>query len=95
MPQEERPRVYLARGPDGLETGLQGSINTEIIERAGAINVALDPSGARRGIAQDPVEQVMVWNPDVVITWDRNFYETVRAVLLAGWWPRWQRAGCT
>ena len=77
VPQEERPRVYLARGPDGLETGLQGSINTEIIERVGAINVAVDPSGARRGIAQVPVEQVMAWNPDVVITWDRNFYESV------------------
>ena len=85
VPQEERPRVYLARGPDGLETGLQGSINTEIIERVGAINVAVDPSGARRGIAQVPVEQVMVWNPDVVITWDGNFYETVCAgLLLAG-----------
>ena len=40
VPQDQRPRVYLARGPDGLETGLQGSINTEIIERVGAINVA-------------------------------------------------------
>ena len=35
VPPERRPRVYLARGPDGLETGLKGSINTEIIERVG------------------------------------------------------------
>jgi iron complex transport system substrate-binding protein len=77
VPQEERPRVYLARGPAGLETGLQGSINTEIIERVGGINVARDPSGARRGLVQVPVEQVVVWNPDTVITWDRNFYESV------------------
>ncbi len=75
--QDQRPRVYLARGPDGLETGLQGSINTEIIERVGAINVAHDPSGARRGLAQVPIEQVVVWNPDTVITWDRGFYEKV------------------
>jgi iron complex transport system substrate-binding protein len=78
VPQEQRPRAYLARGPDGLETGLEGSINTEIIERVGAINVAVDPSGARRGLAEVPVEQVVVWNPDVVITWDRNFFESVR-----------------
>ena len=77
VPQDQRPRVYLARGPDGLETGLQGSINTEIIERVGAINVADDPSGARRGLAQVPIEQVVVWNPDTVITWDRGFYEKV------------------
>ena len=77
VPQEARPRVYLARGPSGLETGLQGSINTEIIERVGGVNVARDPSGARRGIVQVPIEQVVVWNPDTVITWDPSFYETV------------------
>jgi len=77
VPQENRPRVYLARGPSGLETGLQGSINTEIIERVGGVNVAYDPSGARRGIVQVPIEQVVVWNPDTVITWDPNFYENV------------------
>jgi iron complex transport system substrate-binding protein len=77
VPQNQRPRVYLARGPDGLETGLQGSINTEIIERVGAINVAVDASGARRGLAEVTVEQVVLWNPDTVITWDRNFYEIV------------------
>jgi iron complex transport system substrate-binding protein len=77
VPQDQRPRVYLARGPSGLETGLQGSINTEIIERVGGVNVARDPSGARRGIVQVPIEQVVVWNPDTVITWDPNFYESV------------------
>lgn len=77
VPPEERPRVYLARGPSGLETGLQGSINTEIIERVGAVNVASDPRGARRGLVQVPIEQVVVWNPDTVITWDRNFYDGV------------------
>jgi iron complex transport system substrate-binding protein len=77
VPQDARPRVYLARGPSGLETGLKGSINTEIIERVGGVNVAFDPSGARRGLVQVPVEQVVVWNPDTVITWDPNFYEAV------------------
>ncbi len=77
VPDSARPRVYLARGPDGLETGLEGSINTEIIERAGAVNVAKDPSATRHGIVQVPFEQVVVWNPDTVITWDRNFYQKV------------------
>ncbi len=38
--EAKRPRVYLARGPEGFETGTRGSINTEIIERAGGVNVA-------------------------------------------------------
>ncbi len=77
--ESNRPRVYLARGPAGLETGLKGSINTEIIERAGGRNVADPGPGAkRRGIVQTSIEQVIVANPDTIITWDRNFYDQVR-----------------
>ena len=78
VPQDKRPRVYLARGPEGLETGLKGSINTEIIERAGGRNVA-DPGDAsiRRGIVDVSIEQVIVANPDTIITWDPNFYRSV------------------
>ena len=78
IPEDHRPRVYLARGPDGLETGLKGSINTEIIERAGGRNVA-DPGDAdvRRGIVQASMEQVLAANPDTIITWDRTFFDRV------------------
>ena len=75
-PEDERPRVYLARGPDGLETGMKGSINTEIIERAGGRNVA-DDGGATRGLVQASMEQVIVANPDTIVTWDPNFYAKV------------------
>ena len=47
---DKRPRVYLARGPDGLETGVVGSINTEIIERVGSTNV-VEGIGGRGNIA--------------------------------------------
>src|SRR5262245_21079455 len=40
IPEAERPRVYYGRGINGLETGLAGSINLEVLERVGAINVA-------------------------------------------------------
>jgi iron complex transport system substrate-binding protein len=77
VPEGARPRVYLARGPAGLETGLKGSINSEIIDQVGAVNVAADPSGTRRGLAQVPVEQIVLWDPAIVITWDRTFYRNV------------------
>jgi len=76
VPAEQRPRTYLARGPAGLETGLKGSINTEIIERAGGRNVA-DPADGRTGIVETSIEQVIVADPDTIITWDRNFYDSV------------------
>ncbi|WP_294621288.1 iron ABC transporter substrate-binding protein [uncultured Roseovarius sp.] len=76
VPEEDRPRVYLARGPEGLETGMKGSINTEIIERAGGRNVA-DDGGVTKGLVNASMEQVIVANPDTIVTWDRNFFARV------------------
>jgi len=76
VPEDQRPRVYLARGPDGLESGVQGSINTEILERAGGRNV-VGASQGQRGLVRVSPEQLLVTNPDVVVTWDEQFYEGI------------------
>lgn len=74
IPQQQRPRVYYARGPRGLQTGLGGSINVETIEFL-AQNVA----GERRGgMATVSVEQVLAWNPDVIITIEPGFAQGIR-----------------
>ncbi|MDR3435846.1 iron ABC transporter substrate-binding protein [Telmatospirillum sp.] len=65
VPQSDRPRVYFARGPHGLETGLRGSINSELIEYLGAVNIAGEKEGT--GIATVSMEQVMRWDPDVIL----------------------------
>ena len=75
IPVDRWPRVYLARGPDGLETGVVGSINTEIIERAGGRNVA--EAAGQRGLVRASMEQVILADPAIIITWDRNFFERV------------------
>jgi iron complex transport system substrate-binding protein len=69
VPPERRPRIYYARGPRGLETGLGGSINVETIERM-AVNVAGEVKG---GLAIVSIEQVLLWNPDVIVTIDQDF----------------------
>ena len=78
VPEAQRPRVYLARQANGLQTGNRGSINTEIIERAGGINVA---TGGREGggLFNVSPEQVIAWNPDTVITVDANFFASVHS----------------
>lgn len=76
IPPGQRPRVYYGRGPRGLNTGLAGSINMETIEQAGARNVAAELG--RGGMVQVSVEQVLQWNPDVIITIDANFYAAAR-----------------
>jgi iron complex transport system substrate-binding protein len=82
VPTAQRPRVYLARGANGLETGSQGSINAEIIERAGGINVA-NPGLGQGNLYRASLEQLLMWNPDTIVTADRTFFETVRT--LPGW----------
>lgn len=77
IPTEQRPSVYYARGPRGLETGLGGSINVETLSFLGARNVAADQPGS--GLAQVSLEQVLAWNPDVVVTIDLGFAENVRS----------------
>ncbi|HEU0290059.1 MAG TPA: iron ABC transporter substrate-binding protein [Burkholderiales bacterium] len=72
IPAGQRPRVYYGRGPQGLNTGLAGSINAEFIEQLGAVNVAAELG--KGGLVQVSIEQVLRWNPDVVVTIDPNFH---------------------
>ena len=76
-----RPRVYYGRGPAGLQTGGKGSINVEVLEFLGARNVAAD---ARAGLVTVSLEQVLVWDPEVILTTDPNFAQLALSD------PRWR-----
>ena len=76
IPDSARPRVYYGRGVNGLETGLAGSINMEVLEHVGAINVAA--AAGNGGLAKISAEQVLAWNPDVILALDPAFYAAVR-----------------
>ncbi len=67
--KDQRPRIYFARGPRGLETGLGGSITVETIEFL-ARNVAGETRG---GLSNVSIEQVLVWDPQIIVTIDRDF----------------------
>ena len=71
-----QPRVYYARGPEGLETGLGGSINVEMFEAMGIRHVAAALQG---GLATISMEQVLGWDPEVIVTIDQTFAQTVRS----------------
>lgn len=77
---EQHPKVYLARQPTGLESGNRGSINTEIIERAGGINV-VDGGREGGGLVTVSMEQVLSWNPDTIVTTDAKFFTTVATAM--------------
>ena len=67
-------RAYYGRGPHGLQTGLGGPINVQVMEYLGARNVAGE---ARGGLAVVSLEQVLAWNPEVIFTSDPAFYRGV------------------
>ena len=79
IPEESRPTVYLARGPEGLETGVKGSINTEIIERVGGRNIADygEKMAMQRNLINMSMEEILASDPDIILTWDRQFFDRV------------------
>jgi len=68
-------RFYSARGATGLETGLQGSLHTEAAELLGLSNVASESS--QHGLAQVSFEQLLLWEPDLILTQDPRTYRHI------------------
>lgn len=71
----QQTRFYSARGTTGLETGLKGSLHTEAVEQLGLINVASDAS--QHGLSQVSFEQLLLWEPDIILTQDANTYDYI------------------
>ena len=63
------PGFYYARGADGLETGFRGALATEVLEGARWTNVAVGGSD----IGRVSREQVVAWDPEVLVTLDEGF----------------------
>lgn len=76
IPEEDRMGVYYAEGPEGLQTEPSNSSHALVFELAGAKNVA-EGIEVQGGSGKTPVslEQVLAWNPDVIIAWDSERYE--------------------
>ncbi|RDJ15808.1 iron ABC transporter substrate-binding protein [Rhizobium grahamii] len=77
VPADKRPHVYYGRGAEGLETGLSGSINLEILEAAGATNVAA--AAGKGGLTQVSLEQILGWNPDTILAASGKFAAAVKS----------------
>jgi iron complex transport system substrate-binding protein len=71
-----RPLAYYGLGPDGLETGLAGSLAMSTIDQAGIINVAA-PLGSGE-LTRVSREQIFGWDPTIVIAQQRSFYNALQ-----------------
>ena len=68
--------VYLARSADGLETALKGAIHTEVFDWLGLRNAA-EMAGEKR-MARVSMENLLQWQPDVIVTHDENFFQKAK-----------------
>jgi iron complex transport system substrate-binding protein len=83
---ERRPSVYYAEGFDGLSTECNDSIHVELVQLAGDKNVHRCHTSSHKGFEKVSLEQVMLYNPDVIVAQEKVFYDKV----IKGKDPAWQ-----
>lgn len=75
IPDASKKRVYYTNDANGLKSFSEGSQHTELIEKCGGKNVVEVPIS--KGTSGISIEQILEWNPDIIIASDPNFYNNV------------------
>jgi iron complex transport system substrate-binding protein len=69
--------VYYAEGVDGLSTECNDSIHTELLKLAGDVDIHRCHTASHVGMEKISLEQVIIYNPDVIVAQERFFYDKV------------------
>lgn len=78
IPDGERTTVFYASGEAGLDTMLSGTIHAQIYELVGAKLVATaDNVQVQKGGGSVSMEQLLVWDPDVIMFAQGSIYDGV------------------
>ncbi len=78
IPEAERKTVYYGEKETGLSTILSGTIHSQIYELVGA-KIVVDGGSAQvqQGGGTVSMEQVLAWDPDVIMFAEGSIYDTV------------------
>src|SRR5262249_16208267 len=68
-------RAYYARGKDGLETAVPGSVLAEGIEYSGPVRAAPPPSSGEH--VKLSIEDIARLDPDIIVTSNRALFATI------------------
>jgi iron complex transport system substrate-binding protein len=74
VPENKRLTVYYAENDDGLSTECTDSMHTELIPLCGGINVHACKTKDGYGMDKISLEQVLVYDPQVIVTHSLPFY---------------------
>jgi iron complex transport system substrate-binding protein len=77
VPPDKRVSVYYAEGADGLNTECDSSRHSELIRLAGGVNVHHCRAKDLFGMEKVTLEQVISYNPAVILAMDKGFYRRV------------------
>jgi iron complex transport system substrate-binding protein len=77
LPREKKVSVYYAEGTDGLSTECDTSRHVELLRLAGGMNVHKCVARNPYGLEKVSLEQVLVYNPQVILAFDKGFFRRV------------------
>src|SRR5208283_1612834 len=77
IPKNQRPKVYYAEGVDGLSTECDDSIHVQLMKLAGDVNIYRCHTSNHKGFEKISLEQVIMYNPDVIVAQENVFYDNV------------------
>ncbi|PIE54926.1 MAG: ABC transporter substrate-binding protein [Dethiosulfovibrio peptidovorans] len=90
VPKEQRPTVYYAEGPEGLNSESGDSRHLQVLFLAGGRNVVPGETTSGRGMKAVTLEQILLWNPEIVLCWSSSrggAYDVILKDLLWGRLP--------
>ena len=69
IPDNKKLRVYYAEGPEGLATEPKSSPHGLLLNLVNTVNVADVAAKGGSGMSSVSLEQVLKWNPEVILAW--------------------------
>lgn len=88
IPDSAKVKVYYAEGKDGFSTDPSGSQHTQLIDFCGGKNVADVALKAGYGMADTSLEQILKWDPDMIIIGRGSQAGLYKAIMSD---PRWNQ----
>lgn len=72
-------KMYYAQGKDGLSTECEGSIHATLIPKSGGeiVHKCEGENGGSYGRVKVSFEQILSYNPDIILAYERGFYDAV------------------
>lgn len=67
IPDTDKVKVYYGQGDAGLTAFVKCTVHADVIDAVGGINVADIEQSARGGTSDISMEQLMLWQPEVVL----------------------------